>query len=193
MSAVVSLDRDVQHLIDLRLDLLDRVLMDSGVARSERAEIVQSVEDQIFEMLDQRSGEVTRDSVLQLLRSLDPPEAYWSDAAAADASQRSFRAARREAFAQRSPAPSPAYGGTDAKYSGVAIASFVLAMISIPTAIIIPVGSLFAVAAFVCGVIALPTIAASGGRLRGKWMAIVGCCVFAVHVVALVLLILWSM
>jgi hypothetical protein len=192
MSAVVSLARDQQHLIDIRLDSLDRILMDSGVDRSERSEIVQAVEDQRFEMLDQKGENVTRESVLQLLRSLDPPEAYW---AAADITERTTRGSRREAFSdrqQRSVQQFP-YGAVSSKTSGLAIASFVLAMISIPTIIIVPVGSLLSIAGLICGIIALPSIAASSGRLHGRWMAIIGCAVFALHVSAGLLLVMSNM
>jgi hypothetical protein len=193
MSALLSLERDVQQLVDLRLDLLDRILMDSGVERPERAEIVQAVEDQIFEMLDGRNEEATRESVLQLLRSLDPPEAYWAEGAPAEATARTLRGARREPYIAQQSAATPTFGPTTSKHSGVAIASFVLAMISIPTIIIFPVGTLIAIAALICGVIALPTIAASGDQLRGKWMAIVGCSVFSLHALAGLLLIMSSM
>lgn len=180
MSAVVSLERDVQHLIELRLDLLDRILMDSGVIRTERAEIVQSVEDQILEMIEQRGDETTRETVLQVLRSLDPPEAYWSEAGRDEYRDRTYRAVRREALSDLRQRPEP-YQIEAARHSGLAIASLVLAIVSIPTFFLFPLGSVFSLIGLICAVIAFPQIASSAGRLKGNWMAIFSCSVFGLH------------
>lgn len=181
MSTVAALDRTHQHLIDLRLDSLDRILMDSGVSRSERAEIVQAVEDQIFEMLDQQGEEVTRESVLQLLRSLDPPEAYCGEEAVEKLVDRTRHSGRRNHLASSQSQPSSSNNSVPPRHSGLAIAALVLALISIPTVIVFPVGGVFAFASFVCAIIALPGISASGGQLRGGWMAFFGCGMFTLH------------
>jgi hypothetical protein len=181
MSAVISLDRAQQQLIDVRLDSLDRILIDSRVSRSERTEIVQAVEDQIFEMLDQRGEEVTRECVLQLLRSLDPPEAYCSEDARLDLLDRPVRGPRREAIAAAQTPNGQSQNVTSSKHSGLAITSFVLSMLSIPTSVLVPLGSLLALIGSVFGVVALPQIAASQGRLRGSWMAYVSYAMFIMH------------
>jgi hypothetical protein len=74
--ATTDLSRSTQHLIDSRLDTIDRMLL-GRVSRQERLEIVREVEAQIFEQLHERgTEEFTRDDVLAVLARLDPPEAY---------------------------------------------------------------------------------------------------------------------
>ena len=74
--ATTELSRSTQHLIDSRLDTIDRMLL-GRVSRQERLEIVREVEAQIFEQLHERGAEEpTRDDVLAVLGRLDPPEAY---------------------------------------------------------------------------------------------------------------------
>ena len=69
----------VQGLIDCRLDTIDRMLL-GRLPRSDRMEVVQEVESQIFELLAQRGNdELTREDVLSVLGQLDPPEAYLPD------------------------------------------------------------------------------------------------------------------
>ena len=189
MSTAVSLDSAQQHLIDIRLDTLDRILIDSGVSRSRRSEIVQAIEEQIFEMLDQQGDGATRESVLQLLRSLDPPEAYYSEDARTSIVDRSK--SRCEAMGDRFV--SVRQWQTPAKHSGLAIASLVLAILSIPTILLFPIGSILALGSLVCGIIALQAIADSHGRLHGRWMAIFGCVVFGLHVIAILFFLLMAM
>lgn len=66
----------LQALIDLRLDTIDRLLI-NHLPRPDRLNIVSEVEAQIFELLGESSGEEpSRDDVLAVLARLDPPEAY---------------------------------------------------------------------------------------------------------------------
>jgi hypothetical protein len=77
--ATMELSRSTQHLIDSRLDTIDRMLL-GRVSRQERLEIVREVEAQIFEQLHERgTGDVSREDVLAVLARLDPPEAYLSE------------------------------------------------------------------------------------------------------------------
>jgi hypothetical protein len=74
--ATTELSRSTQHLIDSRLDTIDRMLL-GRVSRQERLEIVREVEAQIFEQLRERGAdEFSREDVLAVLGRLDPPEAY---------------------------------------------------------------------------------------------------------------------
>ncbi len=74
--ATTELSRSTQHLIDSRLDTIDRMLL-GRVSRQERLEIVREVEAQIFEQLHERGAEeFSREDVLAVLGRLDPPEAY---------------------------------------------------------------------------------------------------------------------
>jgi hypothetical protein len=76
-TAGVSLEPALQALVDDRLDAIDRVLLRAGVSRGERRDIVEEVEAQIHEMLARKTGgESSRDDVVAVLATLDPPEAY---------------------------------------------------------------------------------------------------------------------
>jgi hypothetical protein len=82
--ATTDLSRSTQHLIDSRLDTIDRMLL-GRVSRQERLEIVREVEAQIFEQLHERgTEEVTREDVLAVLARQDPPEAYLPEDAGDD-------------------------------------------------------------------------------------------------------------
>jgi hypothetical protein len=77
--ATTELSRSTQHLIDSRLDTIDRMLL-GRVSRQERLEIVREVEAQIFEQLFARGlDEPSREDVLAVLGRLDPPEAYLAE------------------------------------------------------------------------------------------------------------------
>ncbi len=79
--ATTELSRSTQHLIDSRLDTIDRMLL-GRVSRQERLEIVREVEAQIFEQLHERGAEeLSREDVLAVLGRLDPPEAYLPEEA----------------------------------------------------------------------------------------------------------------
>jgi hypothetical protein len=77
MTARTELSAPLRALVDERLDAIDRVLLQVGVSRGERQDVVQEVEAQLFEMLARRSAdEPAREDVLAVLAELDPPEAY---------------------------------------------------------------------------------------------------------------------
>lgn len=77
MTEATRLESTLQAMVDDRLDAIDRVLLESGMSRSERRGIAEEVEAQIYELLGRRAaGEPTRADVLAVLESLDPPEAY---------------------------------------------------------------------------------------------------------------------
>lgn len=79
--ATTELSRSTQHLIDSRLDTIDRMLL-GRVSRQERLEIVREVEAQIFEQLHESGAdEISREDVLAVLGRLDPPEAYLPEEA----------------------------------------------------------------------------------------------------------------
>lgn len=74
-----ALTETQQVLIDARLDSIDRVLL-GRVPREDRLAIVREVESQIQELLGQyHSEEITRETVINILRRLDPPEAYLAE------------------------------------------------------------------------------------------------------------------
>ena len=78
--AMTELSQSTQHLIDARLDTIDRMLLER-VSRAERLQIVREVEGQIFEQLQELGQEWSRDDVIAVLARLDPPEAYLPEQA----------------------------------------------------------------------------------------------------------------
>jgi hypothetical protein len=71
-----ELSPELRKLIDARLEAVDGVLTRAQIAWSERRSIVGEVETQIYELLSRRSPVPTREDVLAVLASLDPPESY---------------------------------------------------------------------------------------------------------------------
>jgi hypothetical protein len=77
-TAAPALAESLQALIDARLDTVERMLL-GQVPRPDRLAIVNEVEAQIHELLGDRDPQLlTSDDVLEVLRRLDPPEAYLS-------------------------------------------------------------------------------------------------------------------
>jgi hypothetical protein len=175
MSTLISRNRSHQHLIEARLDAIERYLMDNRVSRSERNEIVSAVEEQISELLETEEGEITREKVLLVLASLDPPEAYCGD----EPNDRPVQQ-RRSASGDGST-ELPGQRRREQRLAPLAILALVFSLLSIPTIMILPLGSLLALAGGICGVIAVSQVTASHGRLNGLWMAIVGCAMFVFY------------
>jgi hypothetical protein len=71
-----ELNPEFRTLIDARLDAIEQILLRVQVSYSERRHIVGEVETQIFELLSRRGDNPTREDVVAVLDSLDPPEAY---------------------------------------------------------------------------------------------------------------------
>jgi hypothetical protein len=70
------LNPQLRSLIDERLDAIDRVLVQARIGWTERRNIVEEVETQIFELLARRGQSPTEEDVLAVLAAIDPPEAY---------------------------------------------------------------------------------------------------------------------
>jgi hypothetical protein len=167
MSATTTQGSDIQRMIDCRLDTLDRLLIGSGVSRAERVDVVQSVEDQIHELVDRKSnGEPTREVVVEVLGELDPPEAYVQDWYGVSTSDTGIR-----------PTRAPELAATP-RYSGLAITSFVLSMISLLLLIFFPLGCLVGLAAAVCATVFLIR---RTPQKHGVWMAVVAHGIFVLH------------
>ncbi|MGE5193207.1 MAG: hypothetical protein ACM3U2_11985 [Deltaproteobacteria bacterium] len=71
-----ELNPEFRNLIDARLDAIEQILLRVQVSYSERRHIVGEVETQIFELLSRRGETFTREEVVAVLNSLDPPESY---------------------------------------------------------------------------------------------------------------------
>lgn len=74
--AAPDLPGDVRRQIDDHLDAIERVLLRGNVSRSERRNIVDEVETQIYDMLAARSDQDPVAAVTAILAELDPPAAY---------------------------------------------------------------------------------------------------------------------
>lgn len=213
MSTLTGMDRAHVTLIESRLDSIERNLMDSRVGRSERQDLVQAVEREVYELLEAHQGKVSRDVVLRVLGSIAPPEAYRFE----EPREMPVRAAQFARPAKPVPAiipgshpvprshpvphshPVPGNHPTvpqfqhsappqctsphcvQRKTSSLAFAAMVLALLSIPAVIVIPIGTILALAGAICGGVAWYQISRSGGLLGGKGMAIFSLVIFAIH------------
>ena len=72
-----SMPAESRRLLDQHLDAIERVLAQSGLARSERRAICDEVETQAIEMASSRSGDDMTITIMQsVIAELDPPEGY---------------------------------------------------------------------------------------------------------------------
>lgn len=190
MSTLAGMDRAHVNLIESRLNSIERNLMDSGISRRRRHEIVQDVERQIYQLVSAHPGELSRAVVLQILGTLDPPEAYSGEpgefpvrAAGYTAVATPLAPTATTVFGQTAVAPHACTSPQciQRPVSSFAFAALVLAGLSIPAVIMIPIGTILALAGAICGGVAWFQISASGGRLRGKWMAVFSFVMLAIH------------
>lgn len=178
--ATMELAPSLQHLIDCRLDNIERALMFTNTTRTDRRQIVAAIEDQIFELLSRlEHDEPTRDEVLELLASLDPPETYseMTDMLS------SIQPSRRERPIA-SNSPPVAFNARVEKhpYNALAIIGLVLAsltgLIAITWWIIAYIGllllALVSISGTVCGIVSVCQIVKSKTQ-KGLWMGIVAC------------------
>jgi hypothetical protein len=178
--ATTELSRSTQHLIDSRLDTIDRMLL-GRVSRQERLEIVREVEAQIFEQLHERGAdEPSREDVLAVLGRLDPPEAYLPEEAG-EAVQIPARTSSRPRASQSQPVRSG--DPRAAKVSGIlSMVGMALILLGAPmvsglvlatqsVAVLYILGGGILVVTFIVGILAITL--ATHVRLASSW-AIVG-------------------
>ena len=165
MTSVVTLAPALQYLVDARLDSIERALLSTDVSRAERRGIVQSVEDQVLELLNRlHNAEPTRDDVLAVLATIDPPEAFVPiNFVPGNRQQSAFMPVGSVSGAERPRRVTP-----------LAVVSCVLGIVSWLTVPIIPVFAVAALAATICGTIALSQIYYSNRSLKGIWPSVVG-------------------
>ena len=125
-----SLANSVQSLVDARLDTIERMLM-GRVPRPERIAIVHEVESQIFESLGDRDPQsMTCEDMLDILRRLDPPEAYLANEIDGGEPERACRSIHRTSSATTNP-QLPLKG--EARIGGIAgLCSLSLLLIAAP-------------------------------------------------------------
>ncbi len=84
MTPEFSIDTEAQQCIDDHLDLIDAVLRDGGMTRSDRQSVLDDVRGHIVEMLRERvQCESMVGDVQAVIAELDPPESYAGDPAEA--------------------------------------------------------------------------------------------------------------
>ena len=180
MTCVDTLSLSLRKLVDSRLDSIERVLLCTNVDRSDRREIVQSVEDQIYEMLGRRNeSELTRDGVLEVLAMTDPPEAYLTD-------DHLPKQARTTSGTTDHNLVTPVASAR--RTTPLAIVSFILGLLSMISLVIWPVSAIVGLAATVCGTIALTQLHYSD-HLKGMWLSIIGVCSPAIAMLTLFVLV----
>ncbi|MGL4420277.1 MAG: hypothetical protein ACRCZF_06410 [Gemmataceae bacterium] len=188
MHGTTELAPSLQRLIDLRLDAVDRHLLDARMPRSERREILSAVEDQVYELLSRcQADEPSREDVLKVLAAMDPPEAYATNernARTPSAPESEFP--RRKSSlpaamnAPAAPASEPAPAGP--QRSALAIVACVAAALAVVSSFTITLLDwyalffvfIFGITSFVCGLCALIPICRFDTQLRGLALAILG-------------------
>lgn len=132
-TATAQLSESLQTLIDARLDTIDRMLL-GRVPRQDRLAIAREVESQVFELLQERGGDPSRDDVLAVLGRLDPPEAYLPDSEDREAAPARIITPPRTMRSEPKPAT------RSAKASGI------LGIIGVTMVLFLPAAWMFAVA-----------------------------------------------
>jgi hypothetical protein len=131
----LTLPAELQSLIEKRLDLVDRVLQDARVSRSERTTILQELEGQILQLVERRSEQPTRDDVLSVLSELDPPEAFLSNGTDASPELEPFRKAYSRVEIPTGPHPLPSAAPSTLALS----AGFLVSGVSLSTGLLMSV------------------------------------------------------
>lgn len=165
----------LQELINLRLDTIDRILL-NRVPRPDRLGIVAEVETQIFELLGESyAEEPTREVVLAVLARLDPPEAYVPEDSERAQRTGELRVSERRTRPARNPAPRL---GTAGGILGICALALVLTipLIYLMAAVLeseelMILGIAMAVGLmFLGGIVAL--VFSLYARLRGAWSVV---------------------
>ena len=167
MDSLPTLLASLRQLVDSRLDSIERILLSTDISRIERREIVQSVEDQIHELLGRRNeAEPTREGVLAVLAMIDPPEAYLIS----EESPRGHHPPRDAIDSDPRISVEPAR-----RLTPLAVVSCVMGVVCLLSIILWPISVIAGMAAAICGSIALTQIYYSD-RVKGVWLSIVGVC-----------------
>ncbi len=190
MNALLTeLAPSLQLLVDARLDNIDRALLSTGISRYERRQIVSAVEDQIQELVARiEKDEPSREDLLRVLASLDPPEAYGSGSMQPNSEQEGYRPTSQFARAQLANRIEP-------KGNSLAVISVVLgaaSLLAIPTLFLIDMfafilSAVLSLSAMICGIVALCQVLNSKGKASSKVMSILGIVSFPVGLFSMLL------
>jgi hypothetical protein len=171
----LTLAESQQALIDARLDTIERMLH-GRVPRADRTAILHEVESQILELLAGRDPQlITNEDIIDVLRRLDPPEAYL---ASDEMGASQIPAARRAVGTVRCTAPtaitaSQPIGSREGKIGGIlGISSLGLLLLFIP--MIYTIGLLFESEIAILGGAALAVLLAIPAAISGLVFSIRG-------------------
>jgi hypothetical protein len=188
---LTELAPSLQRLVDARLDNIDRALLSTDTSRYERRQIVSAVEDQIQELVARiDKAEPSREDILRILASLDPPEAYGSGSMQATAEQPRLREPSPFSAIRMSTSTS-----FEPKANTLSIVSVVLAaasLMAIPGVFIIDIVALLlsaivSMSALICGIVSLCQLWNAKGKEYGHWMSILGIVSFPVGLMTMLL------
>ena len=182
---LTELAPSLQKLVDARLDNIDRALLSTDVSRYERRQIVSAVEDQIQELVARiHREEPSREDILRILASLDPPEAYGSGSMHMGVQPQERLETNRLVHSPSSIASGP-------KTNALSIVSVVLAgtsLLAILSCVVLGflafvLSPILSLAALICGIVSLCQILLTKEKAYGLGMAIVGIASFPVGLV----------
>jgi hypothetical protein len=186
---LTELAPSLQKLVDARLDNIDRALLSTDVGRYERRQIVSAVEDQIQELVARiDKEEPSREDILRILSSLDPPEAFGSGSMHAELDQETFRPVNR--FARSSQASRAEPRGNTIAIVSVALGA--ASILAIPGLFLLGffafgISVILSFAAMICGIVGLCQLSNSKGKPMGKVLSILGIVSFPVGLVLMML------
>jgi hypothetical protein len=190
MNALLTeLAPSLQRLVDARLDNIDRALLSTEVSRYERRQIVSAVEDQIQDLVARiDKDEPSREDILRILASLDPPEAYGSGSMQRETDQDTTRSSNRLTS-------SHSHTGIEPRSNALAIVSVGLGatgIMAIPCMFIIDFFAFFLSAilsfvALICGIVALCQSLNAKPQMSGKVLSILGIVSFPVALIFMLL------
>jgi uncharacterized membrane protein len=189
---LTELAPSLQKLIDARLDNIDRALLSTDTSRYERRQIVSAVEDQIQELVSRNDkDEHSREDILRILASLDPPEAFGSGSMQQAYEPRPHRTVTKLE-------PSRSSNSIEPKGSILAIVSVTLGALSFVAILSVFVlaffgfalSGLLSMAAMICGIVALCQLMFTGGKGSAKAMSIIGIASFPVGIILMYLMLL---
>ena len=186
---LTELAPSLQKLVDARLDNIDRALLSTDVSRYERRQIASAVEDQIQELVARiNREEPSREDILRILASLDPPEAYGTGSM-----QLGVQPEERLEPNRLARLPSSIASGKKANTLSIISVSLAgVSLLALLSCVVLGflafvLSPIFSLAALICGIVSLCQLLMTKSDTYGKGMSIVGIASFPVGLVLMLL------
>jgi hypothetical protein len=200
-AAVIEVPPALRHLVDSRLDAIERALLQGDTPRAERRSILEDIETQIVEMLSAEAPdhEPTRADLLRVFTRLDPPEAFAGEPLESVRPMRTTRAPA-PAAANAPPATQSGYattgilacvGGLTMLLLGLPLCAFTMLFSQSQNLLVIAIGlvAVTGIPSLVLGILYAVAIHNShgrpGGQLRGLTCAAIGIAALPISIVGL--------